>query len=183
MKRGLIIVCAVFAVTMSFARTKMVQGDFKELKGERYVGTTLDFSKAKFDGRTLEAHLYAMNMTQAEWKSFETSCCVAINMAYAYNVHKDLTLGMKSVRKTKYYILIQPLEIDLNDGECDVRITLKDAATGQTLSVAESDSKAKETELMKSFMHNFEDRSFWEYNILHSMAMIGFNALSDILDF
>lgn len=183
MKKILIILCALCAFNFASARTKMIQGNFKELKGERFVGTTLDFSKAKFDGRNLEAHLFAMNISQTDWKAFETSCCVAINMAYAYNVHNDLTLGLRTAKKTKYYILIQPLDIDLNDGECDVRITLKDAATGQVLSVAESDSKAKETELMKSFMRNFEDRSFWEYNILHSMTMIGFNALSEILDF
>lgn len=183
MKKVLVFICALCAFTVVSARTKIVQGDFKELKGERFVGTTLDFSKAKFDGRNLEAHLFSMNISQTDWKAFETSCCVAINMAYAYNVHGELTLGLKSAKKTKYYVLIQPLDIDLDDGECDVRITLKDAATDQIIAVAESDSKAKETELLKSFMRNFEDRSFWEYNILHSMAMIGFNALSDIMDF
>ena len=183
MKRIIVLLCAVCAVCVTFARIKVNEGSFDVLKNERFVGTTLDFSKAKFDGRNLEAHLFSMNISQTEWKAFEKSCCVAINMAYAYTVHENLTLGLREAKKTKYYILIQPLEIDMNDGECDVEIYLKDAATNETLVHAQGDSKAKETEAMKSFMRNFEDRSFWEYNILHSMAVIGIDVMSELLDF
>ncbi|MBO4250806.1 MAG: hypothetical protein J5884_06065 [Paludibacteraceae bacterium] len=183
MKKFFILLFALVTASTAFARVKVNQGSFNVLKGERFVGTTLDFSQAKFDGRDLEAHLYSMNISQSEWKAFEKSCCIAINMAYAYKMHENLTLGLREAKKTKYYILIQPLEIDMNDGECDVEIYLKDAATNETLVIAQGDSKAKESEVMQSFMRNFEDRSFWEYNILHSMAVIGMDVMSSLLDF
>lgn len=183
MKRILLVLCAVCTVMSGFARIKVNRGSFDVLKNERYVGTVLDFSKAKFDGRNLEAHLFSMNISQTEWKAFEKTCCVAINMAYAYSVHENLTLGLKEAKKTKYYLLIQPLDIDLDDGECDLEIYLKDAATNEVVVVAQGDSKAKENDLMKSFMRNYEDRSFWEYNILHSMAAIGINVMGELLDF
>ena len=94
-----------------------------------------------------------------------------------------MTLGLKDVKKTKYYLVIQPLEIDLDDGECEVLITLKNANTGETLVQAQGDSKAKDTDIMKSFMKNFEDRSFWEFNILRDMAIIGMNVLPELFDF
>ena len=182
MKKIVAILCAVCIASSAFAKVKVNQGSFNILKGERFVGTTLDFSKAKFDGRTLEEQLFAMNINQAEWKAFEKSCCVAINMAYAYKEVKGLTLGLKEVKKTKYYLLIQPLEIDLDDGECDVVITLKNTATGEIEVLAQGDSKAKETEIMKSFMQNFEDRSFWEFNIIRDMAVIGMNVLPELFN-
>ena len=183
MKRFIVILCAVCMASGAFAKIKVNMGSFNILKGERYVGTTLDFSKAKFDDRSLDEQLFAMNISQAEWKAFEKSCCVAINMAYAYKEYKGLTLGLKDVKKTKYYLVIQPLEIDLNDGECEVLITIKNANTGETLVQAQGDSKAKDTDIMKSFMKNFEDRSFWEFNILRDMAIIGMNVLPELFDF
>ncbi len=93
-----------------------------------------------------------------------------IAKAHAHRTREKLTLLPKEAKKTLYYIVIQPLEIDLNDGECEVDVLLKDADTDELVAIGTGDAKASDT-------------SFWEYNLLQSMVSVGKDAMNGLLEF
>ena len=169
MKKILLLCLALCSLTLCFA-TKVKRGTFDILENELFCGVQVDFSQAKFDKRSLETHLSAYDISKNDWNDFETACALMVSSAFNSVTREDIRLCLKSSKKTNYYILIQPKEIDLDDGECDIDITLKDAKGNDVVAFATSDSKAKDTK-------------FWEYNILQSMINVGLEVLEDLLDF
>ncbi len=188
--RKLFLMLTLLSTMVVFAKSpKILQGSFEILRNEKFIGTEVDFSKAKFDGRDLEAHLYSMNIDSASWLIFEEQCAVTINMSYAYSTHRGITLGLKGVKDTKYYLLIQPLEMDMDDGECDVEVTLKDSKTDEVLAIATGRSEGVDLAFTNAFTsrytghHEEKNVANWEYNVLHAMVSIGKGTVFDLCFF
>ena len=170
MKKFLLLCLAVCSFTCVSARTKVQQGDFDILEHDRFCGVQVDFSKAKFDKQKPESFITSHEIPKDDWKGFEATCALMISSSFNEATRENIRLCLKNAKKTNYYIVIQPLEMDLDDGECDIDITLKDAKTNEVVAFATSDSKAKDTK-------------FWEYNILQTMINIGQSVLTDLIDF
>jgi len=170
MKKFVLLCLALCSLTLGFARTKVQQGTFDILENDRFCGVQVDFSKATFDKQKLDSYLTSHEISKTDWKGFEATCAMFVSSAFNDVTREKIRLCPKSSKRTNYYILIHPKDIDLDDGECDIEITLKDANTGEVVAYATSDSKAKDTK-------------YWEYNILQSMMNIGSEVLEDLLDF
>lgn len=195
MKKLFVFCSFLFLIVFAYAKSpKIVKGSFDVLKNEKYIGTTIDFSKATFDCRSLEEYLYAMNVDNDEWKEREKILCVAMNRMFAYETCKGITLGLKEIKSTKYYLKISPLIIDINDGECDLEITLYDSSNDNVIAVATGHADPIDHEeflrisvaLLSNNMyvpHADKNSANWEENIAHAFVSIGKNVLSDLLKF
>lgn len=195
MKKLFIFCSFLFLIVFAYAKTpKIVKGSFDVLKNEKYIGTTIDFSKASFDCRSLDEYLYAMNLDNDEWKEREEILCVAMNRMYAYETCKGITLGLKEVKKTKYYLKIYPLKIDINDGECDVEVHLFESESDNVIAVATGHADPIDHEEFFRIAvavlsnttyvpHAEKNSANWEENIAHAFVSIGKNVLYDLLKF
>ncbi len=69
MKKVILVLLTLGIMVSGYGRTKVKHGSFEILENERYCGLTMDFSKAKFDGRSLETQLRSEDMSAEEWKA------------------------------------------------------------------------------------------------------------------
>ena len=183
MKYKLLFISLLLTVTSAnAAKPKVIQGDFDVLKNERFVGTIVDFSKAKFDGRDLESHLYSHNISETEWHSLELEYTTACTIAFSYESwNKQTTLGLKDLKNTKYYLVIYPLDIAMNDGECNVEIHLIECATNSIIAIAIAHAEAVDPAFINPSGWAKKNVLNWETNLYHAMWSIGRNALDKLI--